>query len=91
MTPSDDSAQPAKLNRDGRVALYIQIADDLHAAIDAGELTGRLPTVEDLAATYAVARNTAAAAVRLLGREGVAVFSPGHGYYAAPPPHAVDQ
>lgn len=90
-TDDDDEFGLAdQLNRDGRIALYVQLADLLHADIDAGKITGKLPSLEALSDEYRVARNTAAAALRLLAREGVAEWSRGHGYYAIPPPHHHD-
>lgn len=87
----DETSSPAgELDREGRIALYVQIADLLHAQIDGGEITGRMPSMESIASVYKVGRNTAAAALRLLRREQVIEFSPGHGYYANPPPHPHD-
>src|SRR5262245_54948938 len=93
MGSGDDEPYPGRpedLDRDGRTALYVQVADILHAQIDGGAIEGRLPSMEAIADRYKVARNTAASALRLLRREDVITFSPGLGYYTLPPPHPND-
>lgn len=63
------------------VALYAQLAGDLLARIERGDLAGRLPSVVELAAAYGVARGTANKALRLLASSGHATLVRGRGYY----------
>ena len=57
-----------RIDADLPVFVWRQIADDLAALIDAGELTAgaRLPSEADLAESYGVARNTVRRALREL-------------------------
>lgn len=65
---------------------YVQIADDLRAAIDDGELAPgeRLPSGRELAAEYGVAAMTIQHAVRLLREEGRLQTWQGRGVFVAP-------
>jgi DNA-binding GntR family transcriptional regulator len=58
---------------------YQQVTNDLKARIDAGALTGRLPTEIDLAAGYGVAHGTVRKALALLREAGYIETSPGWG------------
>ncbi|GGT60615.1 MULTISPECIES: GntR family transcriptional regulator [Streptomyces] len=60
-----------------------QIADDLRARIESGELVpgDRLPGEPSLVKTYGVAKMTANQALKILVSEGLAVARPGSGTY----------
>jgi DNA-binding GntR family transcriptional regulator len=64
-------------------APYIQIADELKAAIQRGDLSPgqRLDSVKKLAERFGVAQMTASNAVGLLRADGWVVSSPGRGTY----------
>ena len=66
------------------VALYVQLAGVLIARIEGGQITGRLPSVLELAAEFHVARDTAGKALRLLASSGRATAVRGRGYYVTP-------
>jgi GntR family transcriptional regulator len=73
VNPALDPAAP--------VALYVQLAGVLIARIEGGQITGRLPSVLELAAEFHVARDTAGKALRLLATSGHATSVRGRGYY----------
>ncbi|WP_198533841.1 GntR family transcriptional regulator [Streptomyces odonnellii] len=66
---------------------YRQIAADLVAEIERGELTpGRpLPSEKALVERYGVARNTARSALAVLREQGLVYTVPGRGTYVAAP------
>lgn len=66
---------------------YEQIADDLAAQIDSGELPPRaaLPSIDRLAVEYGVARMTIIRAVRVLTDRGLVVVLSGRGTFVRPP------
>jgi len=72
------------LDPDAPVALYVQLAGVLRARVEGGQITGRLPSVVELAGEFHVARDTAGKALRLLARSGYATAVRGRGYYATP-------
>ncbi len=65
------------------IAPYKQIAAILRGRITSGEYAPgqRLPGITDLMQEYGVAHLTANKALRLLATEGLAVLSPGRGFY----------
>lgn len=69
------------------IAPYRQIAAILRGRIERGEYAPgqRLPGINDLMGEYGVAHLTANKALRVLVDEGVAVLSPGRGFYVSPP------
>lgn len=75
------SVDPA-LDPGAPVALYVQLAGVLIARIEGGMITGRLPSVLELAAEFHVARDTAGKALRLLASSGRATAVRGRGYWA---------
>jgi GntR family transcriptional regulator len=75
VNPALDPAAP--------VALYVQLAGVLMARIEGGQITGRLPSVLELAAEFHVARDTAGKALRLLATSGHARSVRGRGYYVS--------
>ena len=62
---------------------YLQIADALRQAIRSGEFTprGQIPSTNELAMHYGVARNTVRSAVRELTDEGLLVARHGSGVF----------
>lgn len=75
-----------ELDHDSLTPLFEQIAANLRQAISDGEITGRLPSEEDLCELYDVSRPTAHRAVQILVDEGIAERSPGRGTYLARTP-----
>jgi GntR family transcriptional regulator len=71
------------IDRDGKVPIYRQIADELRHGIDTGEYPAgrRLPSETELVSTYQVARLTARRAVRALAEEGLVEVIPGRGAF----------
>jgi DNA-binding GntR family transcriptional regulator len=65
------------------VAPYRQIAAILRARIESGQYAPgqRLPGIHDLMGEYGVAHLTANKALRVLVADGLAVLSPGRGFY----------
>jgi DNA-binding GntR family transcriptional regulator len=65
---------------------YRKMADAVRAQIDHGVLApgDPAPTIAELAAAYACARQTAAKSLRTLVDEGLLIRYPGIGYYVAP-------
>ena len=74
----------AQINRGSAEPLYLQLAAILRERIQAGELR-RLPSQNDLAADYGVARDTARKALGLLREEGLIRTFRGKGSEAIPP------
>ncbi|GLZ15642.1 hypothetical protein Acsp04_58770 [Actinomadura sp. NBRC 104425] len=76
-------------NRDDARRPSQRVADDLRAKISRGDPGYRpgekLPTVRELRERYGVAANTAAAAVRMLAREGLVSIRPSSGTVVLPP------
>jgi DNA-binding GntR family transcriptional regulator len=85
----DGSAQPPhrrmEINRNGVTPPYKQIAADLRGQIERGELSLRMPSINDVQERYQVARNTARKALQLLKDEGFATIQPGWGTFVAKP------
>jgi DNA-binding GntR family transcriptional regulator len=72
------------LDRDSPVPLYEQLAALLRSAIDAGRLTGRVPSEPSLVQQYGVSRGTAGRAVQILVDAGYVRYSPGKGAFVIP-------
>ena len=72
-----------KIDEDGPVPPYRQVAAILREQIERGELPPgrRLPSIAGLVQEYGIARTTAGKALRLLVDEGLAEVSPGMGTY----------
>jgi DNA-binding GntR family transcriptional regulator len=68
------------------VLIYRAVADDIAARITAGEYPpgARLPSLDDLAETYGIARMTARRAVRELTERGLVEVVVGKGTYIRP-------
>lgn len=72
-----------RIKHSGPKYVYEQIAADIEADINSGSLPAdsRLPSADELADVYGVARLTARRAVRHLADRGLVVVSPGRGTY----------
>jgi len=62
---------------------YVQVAKDLAAKIEAGEITGRLASERDLAGDYGVAYGTIRRAMGLLRERGLIISVHGRGTFVA--------
>ncbi|MEV8447516.1 winged helix-turn-helix domain-containing protein [Streptomyces parvus] len=62
---------------------YSVIAKNLHAAIEAGEIKGTLPSEATLMASHGVSRNTIRRALKLLQNEGIVHPAPGIGWHVS--------
>lgn len=73
------------LTRRSFVPLYFQIAENIKARIDDGELAqgARLPSAQVLAKEWAVSMITARAALKMLVDQGIATAHPGKGTFVA--------
>jgi GntR family transcriptional regulator len=69
------------LDHDSPVPLHTQIAEILRGQIEAGKITGRVPSIVTVAQTYEVGKSTAQKALATLRDEGVIVGSRGKGYF----------
>jgi DNA-binding GntR family transcriptional regulator len=65
----------------GVLPLYTQIANDLQAMIEAGEIVYKVPSESELMDGYGVARQTARQAMQVLKDRGVVVAQKGFGTY----------
>ncbi|HEX5297694.1 MAG TPA: hypothetical protein VFW50_11960 [Streptosporangiaceae bacterium] len=74
-----------EVDRFSDTAPYIQIAEQLRAAIVAGEITARLPSARDVAQDAGVAQFTALKALRLVREWGYARVTVGLGAWAVKP------
>ena len=59
------------LDRDGSLALWAQLEQELRRRMDLGHFTDRFPTDRELMEIYAVSRHTARHAVAQLGADGI--------------------
>jgi DNA-binding GntR family transcriptional regulator len=75
-----------RIRHDLPVHVYVQVAADIEADIDAGRLApgARLPSEIELGQQYGVARMTARRAVELLRERGRVVTLTGRGTYVTP-------
>jgi DNA-binding GntR family transcriptional regulator len=73
------------LDRDSPVPLYDQLAALLRAEIEAGRLTGRVPSEPSLVQMFGISRGTAGRAVQILVDAGLVTYSPGKGAFVVPP------
>ncbi len=72
------------LDHDSVTPLYVQLAAILRARIEAGELSGRLPSVKDLQGQYEVAQGTAERAFAVLREAGLVRSGQGRGHFTVP-------
>jgi DNA-binding GntR family transcriptional regulator len=73
-----------ELNDHDPTPLWAQLAGALRADIEAGTLSGRVPSARALAAAYSVSRETAVRALRALADEGLTVSVRGRGTFTVP-------
>jgi GntR family transcriptional regulator len=78
------------IDRLSPMPLYAQLADELAAAIDAGELKDgdRLPTESQLEREHGLARGTVRSAINLLRERGLAYTIQARGTFVGRPPQA---
>jgi GntR family transcriptional regulator len=69
------------VSRDIPVPLHEQLAAELRAKIESGELTTRVPSILTLAQEYGVSHKTAQHALSTLADEGLIVAVRGLGFY----------
>lgn len=75
-----------RINQRAPRLLWQQVADDLRAEIERGELTDRLPGELELAEQYGVSRDTIRRAIQELASEGLLVVLHGRGTFVADRP-----
>lgn len=82
----DDHA--SVVNPDSPVYVYVQVADDVQARIERGELQpgARLPGERELAEQYQVAYGSARRAIQELRDRGLAMTVPNKGTFITEPP-----
>jgi len=73
------------IDHDAEEPLYLQLAAILRAAIEAGELERRVPSVKTLTQQYGVAQGTAERALAVLRGEGLVRSRLGRGHFVVPP------
>ncbi len=78
-------SDPPKIDTEGPVPVYVQVADDIAARIGSGELVRgrRLEPERDLAARYGVAYDTIRRATALLRERGLIVTVHGRGTFVS--------
>lgn len=81
----DHVVEPPKIDMDGPVPVYVQVADHIAARIESGELTRgrRLQPERELAAWYGVAYDTIRRATALLRERGLIVTVHGRGTFVS--------
>lgn len=77
--------EPLHVDRDIGFPLHRQLADQIRAAIRAGEITARLPSAMDIADASGVNPLTARKTLQLLVAEGYAFVQKGMGTYVTSP------
>jgi GntR family transcriptional regulator len=63
---------------------YIQVANDIAARIEVGEITHKLPAERDLAQEYGVAYQTVRHSMQVLRDRGLIITRQGRGTFVAP-------
>jgi GntR family transcriptional regulator len=63
---------------------YIQVANDIAAKIEVGEITHKLPAERALAEEYGVAYQTVRHAMKVLRERGLIITRQGRGTFVAP-------
>jgi len=71
----------SRLDDASPVPLYEQLAGVIRGQVERGELTGRVPSVKDLAQQYEVSKGTAERALALLRDEGLIASAMGRGHF----------
>jgi GntR family transcriptional regulator len=70
-----------EVDHDSATPLYVQVADDLIARIESGEITSRLPSLKTIAQEYGVSHITAEKAMQTLRDAGLVETTIGRGTY----------
>lgn len=63
---------------------YAQLADQLRAKIQSGEISGKLPSLTELVAQSGLSLSSVQHAIRVLKKEGLVVASRGRGTFVTP-------
>jgi GntR family transcriptional regulator len=63
---------------------YIQVANDIAARIEIGQITHKLPAERDLAQEYGVAYQTVRHSMQILRDRGLIITRQGRGTFVAP-------
>jgi GntR family transcriptional regulator len=71
------------INPDAVEHTYLQLARQLRAAVEHGDVAGRFPSLMDLTEATGLAPNTVRRAIRVLADEGLVVTEPGRGTFVA--------
>jgi DNA-binding GntR family transcriptional regulator len=81
----DRVSEPPKIDTDGPVPVYVQVADHIAARIESGELVRgrRLQPERELAAWYGVAYDTIRRTTALLRERGLIVTVHGRGTFVS--------
>jgi DNA-binding GntR family transcriptional regulator len=81
----DRVSEPPKIDTDGPVPVYVQVADHIAARIESGELERgrRLRPERELAAWYGVAYDTIRRTTALLRERGLIVTVHGRGTFVS--------
>jgi DNA-binding GntR family transcriptional regulator len=74
-----------RLDPDSPVPLPRQLAGILRARIESGELSGRIPSANELALEYSTSRDTSLKSIGILKSEGLITTARGKGSYVVPP------
>lgn len=69
------------IDREAATPLYLQLAAVLRERIESGELTGRVPSLTQLQAEYALSDQTVRAALRKLTEDGLTEAISGRGTF----------
>lgn len=75
------SSDPEAIDHDSPAPVYRQLADILRRRIEAGELTGRLPTEATLMHDYGLGRDSVRKALALLKEAGLVESVQGRGTF----------
>ena len=75
---------PAEIDLDGMDPLYVQLAAILRERISGGTYDKRIPPMSALKEEFGLARNTIAAALKVLMDEGLIRGVPGRGVFVVP-------
>ena len=74
-----------RINRDSPVSIPHQVAADMRGLITDGDLRGRMPSEQELAAQYGVSRVTIRSGIAQLAEDDLVRVVHGRGSFARPP------
>lgn len=80
-TPGGPYAARVTVDHDSATPLYVQVANDLTARIESGEITSRLPSLRTISQEYGVSHITAEKAMQVLRDAGLVETTIGRGTY----------